>query len=201
MAVSPRNICILFYKPFGVVSRFTPEAAWLSLKSFGPFPKGVYPVGRLDAESEGLLFLTGDMQLARRLTEPSFGHPKTYTVQVDRIPAEESLERLRRGVLVEGRTTRPAQVRLLDREPMFPPRPVPVRFRKTVPTAWLEIVLYEGRNRQVRRMTAAVGHPTLRLVRTRIGECTLDGLEPGDHRLLTPDELARLRRWAGAALR
>lgn len=201
MAVSPQNICILFYKPFGVVSRFTPEAAWLSLKSFGPFPKGVYPVGRLDAESEGLLFLTGDMQLSRRLTEPSFGHPKTYTVQVDRIPAEESLERLRRGVLVEGRTTRPAQVRLLDREPMLPPRPVPVRFRKTVPTAWLEIVLHEGRNRQVRRMTAAVGHPTLRLVRTRIGEFTLDGLEPGDHRLLTPDELARLRRWAGAALR
>lgn len=199
MAVSPRNTCILFYKPYGVVSRFTPEAAWLSLKTFGPFPKGVYPVGRLDADSEGLLFLTDDMRLARHLTEPSFGHPKTYTVQVDRIPAEEALEQLRRGVLVGGRTTRPAQVRLLDREPVLAPRPVPVRFRKTVPTAWLEIVLHEGRNRQVRKMTAAVGHPTLRLVRTRIGEFTLDGLEPGDHRLLSPDELARLRRWAGAA--
>lgn len=200
MAVPPRNICILFYKPYGVVSRFTPEAAWLSLKTFGPFPKGVYPVGRLDADSEGLLFLTDDTQLARRLTEPSFSHPKTYTVQVDRIPAEAALEQLRRGVLVEGRMTRPAQVRLLEQEPVLPPRPVPVRFRKTVPTAWLEIVLYEGRNRQVRKMTAAVGHPTLRLVRTRIGEFTLDGLEPGEHRLLSPAEFARLRRWAGALL-
>lgn len=200
MAGSPRNICILFYKPYGVVSRFTPDGAWLSLKTFGPFPEEVYPVGRLDADSEGLLFLTDDIRLSRRLTDPSLGHPKTYTVQVDRIPSEEALERLRNGVLVEGRATLPAEVRLLDREPMLPPRPVPVRFRKTVPTAWLEIVLHEGRNRQVRKMTAAVGHPTLRLVRTRIGEFTLDGLKPGDHRMLSPEEFTRLRRWAGAAL-
>lgn len=197
MSVTPRKTCILFFKPYGVVSRFNPEGAWLSLKTFGPFPGGVYPVGRLDADSEGLLFLTDDEFVVRRLTDPAFGHPKTYTVQVDRIPAEEALQRLRTGVVIEGRLTRPAEVRLLDHEPLLPPRPVPIRHRKTVPTSWLEIVLREGRNRQVRKMTAAVGHPTLRLIRTRVGEFTLDGLEPGEHRELSREEFSRLRRWLG----
>ncbi|MCC6396675.1 MAG: pseudouridine synthase [Bacteroidetes bacterium] len=194
----PQKTCVLFFKPYGVVSRFTPEGAWLSLKTFGPFPEGVYPVGRLDADSEGLLFLTDDMDVKRRLTHPSFGHPKTYTVQVERIPSEGALERLRQGVVIEGQRTRPAEARLLEREPDLPPRPIPIRYRKNVPTAWLEIVLREGRNRQVRRMTAAVGHPTLRLVRTRVGEFTLDGLEPGQHRVLSREEFMRLRRWLDA---
>jgi 23S rRNA pseudouridine2457 synthase len=189
--------CYILYKPYGVVSRFTPEGAWLSLKPFGPFKSGVYPIGRLDADSEGLLFLTDDKFLTHRLTDPAFEHPKTYIVQVDRIPDEEDLARLREGVVIEGKATRPAEARLLAEEPVFPARPVPVRFRKNVPTAWIELVLREGRNRQVRKMTAAVGHPTLRLIRTRIGEFTLDGLEPGQSRELSPDEYQRLRRWAG----
>lgn len=197
MTRSTDRICYLFYKPYGVVSRFTPEGAWLPLSIFGPFRSGAYPVGRLDADSEGLLFITDDRFLMHRLTDPSFGHPKTYMVQVERVPTEDALARLRDGVEIEGERTRPADVRMVDGEPDFPPRPVPIRYRKNVPTAWLEMVLREGRNRQVRRMTAAVGHPTLRLIRTRVGEFTLAGLEPGQNRALNPEELARLRRWAG----
>jgi 23S rRNA pseudouridine2457 synthase len=197
MPSPPRKTCYLLYKPYGVVSRFTPEGAWLSLKPFGPFKPGVYPIGRLDADSEGVLFLTDDTFLTHRLTDPAFEHPKTYCVQVDRIPNEDALARLRSGVVIEGKVTRPAEARLLIDEPSFPPRPVPVRFRKNVPTAWIELVLREGRNRQVRKMTAAVGHPTLRLVRTRIGEFTLAGLEPGQSRELTAEEYLRLRQWAG----
>lgn len=190
-----QKVCILFFKPYGVVSRFTPEGAWLSLKSFGPFPPDVFPVGRLDADSEGLLFLTNDAFITRRLTDPAFGHPKTYLVQVERLPSKEALEKLRHGVQVQGRMTRPAEVRLLECEPIVPPRPIPIRFRKNVPTAWLELTLREGRNRQVRRMTAAVGHPTLRLVRTRVGEFTLERLEPGQQRELSNEEVDRLVRW------
>lgn len=197
MPSSPRKTCYLFYKPYGVVSRFTPEGSWLSLKTFGPFKPGAYPVGRLDADSEGLLFVTDDAFLTHRLTDPAFDHPKTYIVQVERIPGPEALERLREGVVVEGRLTRPAEARLLEEDPDLPPRPVPIRFRKNVPTAWIELVLREGRNRQVRKMTAAVGHPTLRLIRTRVGEFTLDGLEPGRYRELGQEEFLRLRRWAG----
>jgi 23S rRNA pseudouridine2457 synthase len=197
MPPPPRKTCFLFYKPYGVVSRFTPEGAWLSLKTFGPFKPGAYPVGRLDADSEGLLFLTDDTFLTHRLTDPAFDHPKTYVAQVERIPGEEALARLRDGLLIEGQLTKPAEARLLEEEPVFPPRPVPIRFRKNVPTAWIELVLREGRNRQVRKMTAAVGHPTLRLIRTRVGEFTLDGLEPGQYRELSPEEFLRLRQWAG----
>jgi 23S rRNA pseudouridine2457 synthase len=197
MPAPPRKTCFLFYKPYGVVSRFTPEGAWLSLRTFGPFKPGAYPVGRLDADSEGLLFLTDDTFLTHRLTDPAFDHPKTYIVQVERVPAPESLARLREGLVIEGRRTKPAEARLLKEEPKFPPRPVPIRFRKHVPAAWIELVLREGRNRQVRKMTAAVGHPTLRLIRTRVGEFTLDGLEPGQYRELSPEEFQRLRRWAG----
>ncbi|HEX9007070.1 MAG TPA: pseudouridine synthase [Bacteroidota bacterium] len=183
---------ILFYKPYGVLSQFTREAGHPSLADFGPFPADVYPVGRLDADSEGLLLLTDDNRLKHRLTDPRFGHPRTYLVQVERVPADEALARLREGILIEGKRTRPARVRLLPAEPALPPRAVPIRFRKNVPTAWLELTLIEGRNRQVRKMTAAVGHPTLRLVRVRIGPLGLGALEPGEHRFLVPRETAAL---------
>ena len=129
MASPPRKTCFLFYKPYGVVSRFTPEGAWLSLKTFGPFKPGAYPVGRLDADSEGLLFLTDDTFLTHRLTDPAFDHPKTYVVQVERIPGPEALARLREGVVIEGRLTKPAEARLIEEEPDLPaatdPYPIP----------------------------------------------------------------------------
>lgn len=179
---------VLFYKPYGVLSQFTPEHGHPSLRDFGPFPPDVYPVGRLDLASEGLLLLTNDARVKHRLTDPKFGHPRTYLVQVERIPDKESLRTLREGVIIEGRRTKPADVRLLDAEPSLPPRSVPIRFRKNVPTAWLEMTLREGRNRQVRKMTAAVGHPTLRLVRTAVGPLTIGTLQPGEIRLLTIEE-------------
>lgn len=180
---------IAFHKPYGVTSQFSGEGA--TLRDYIPV-KGVYPVGRLDHDSEGLLLLTDDGALQHRLTEPRFGHPRTYWVQVERIPEEESLQRLREGVAIQGRRTRPAQVRRLEKEPDLPPRDPPIRFRKNVPAAWLEITLTEGRNRQVRRMTAAAGHPTLRLVRVAIGELRLGTLKPGEWRELLKAEAARL---------
>jgi len=179
---------ILLYKPYGVLSQFTPEGDWETLASFGPFPKTVYPAGRLDAESEGLLILTDDNRIKQRVTDPRYGHPRTYVAQVERIPGEDALGRLRAGIMIEGKKTRPASVTLLEAEPDFPPRPVPIRYRKNVPTAWLELTITEGRNRQVRKMTAAVGHPTLRLVRTAIGELTLEGLAPGAWRNVSQSE-------------
>jgi len=184
---------ILFYKPYGVVSRFTSDGDWKTLAEFGPFPDTVYPAGRLDAESEGLLLLTDDNTIKRRVTEPRFMHPRTYVVQVERVPDTDALERLRRGVMIEGELTRRAEVTLLAVEPGFPPRPVPIRFRKNVPTAWIGLTLTEGRNRQVRKMTAAVGHPALRLVRTGIGDLTLEGLSPGTWRNLSEDEIRKLQ--------
>jgi 23S rRNA pseudouridine2457 synthase len=189
----PRNFqYVLFFKPYGVLTQFTRVAGHRSLAEFGPFPPDVYPAGRLDADSEGLLVLTNDNHLKQMLTEPRFNHPRTYTVQVERIPDEQALERLREGVTIEGRKTKPAVVRLLEAEPELPSRPVPIRFRKSVPTAWIEITLSEGRNRQVRKMTAKVGYPALRLVRTRIGELTIDGLEPGAWRILSNAEIRQL---------
>lgn len=158
--------------------------------------KDVYPAGRLDHDSEGLMLLTSDGVLQDRLTDPRHAHPRTYWVQVEGVPDSADLHHLREGVLVQGRRTLPAQVRLLDREPDFPPRNPPIRFRKTVPTCWIEIILTEGRNRQVRRMTAAVGHPTLRLVRVAIGRLRIEGLATGDWRDLTQEELNSLRRSA-----
>lgn len=184
---------ILFYKPFNVLSQFTDEGSGKrTLSDFGPFPKSVYPVGRLDYDSEGMLLLTDDNSLKHRLLEPKFGHPRTYLAEVERIPDEAALERLRRGVVIEGRMTRPAEVRLLPDVPALPERVPPVRFRKNVPTAWIELTLTEGRNRQVRKMTAAVGFPTLRLVRTKIGAVTLGPLAPGEHRVLTRHEIKTL---------
>jgi pseudouridine synthase len=163
-----------------------------TLKTFVPVP-GIYPVGRLDRDSEGLLILTNDGRLSHRLTDPRFAHPKTYLVQVERVPGLEALEALRRGVDLNDGRTLPAQVELLAEPPALPDRSVPIRFRKNVPTAWLRLTIHEGRNRQVRRMTAAVEHPTLRLVRVAIGPVSLGDLAVGHWRELTADELAALR--------
>ena len=184
---------IIFNKPFGALSQFTREGSRQTLNDYGPFPPDVYPAGRLDADSEGLLLLTNDNALKHLLTEPRFGHPRSYLVQVERIPDERTLQQLRAGVSVEGKQTRPAGVILLDADPDLPERSVPIRYRKSVPTAWIEITLTEGRNRQIRRMTAAVGYPTLRLVRIRIGPLTLAGLAPGQSRNLTGREITELR--------
>lgn len=147
----------------------------------------MYPIGRLDADSEGLLLLSDEKALVAQLLSPARGHPRSYAVQVEGVPDDAALARLAAGVPVQGRRSRPCQARRLAVPPL-PPRDPPIRFRRTVPDAWIELVLTEGRNRQVRRMTAAVGHPTLRLVRTRIGGFALGALPPGAFRALGPDE-------------
>lgn len=169
---------IRFNKPYGVLSQFTAEGAWRGLKDFIDLP-GVYVAGRLDADSEGLLLLTNDGQLQARIADPRFKMDKTYWVQVEGVPDEAALAALRRGVSLKDGMTRPAQARLLAPPTGLWDRDPPIRTRKAIPTAWIELVIKEGRNRQVRRMTAAVGLPTLRLVRTAIGPYTLDGLQPG----------------------
>lgn len=186
---------LLFYKPYNVLCQFTDSDATVqlrqTLKHYIPVP-GVYPVGRLDQDSEGLLLLTSNGALQHRLSHPRFHHPRTYWAQVEGVPQRSDLETLGKGVVIEGYRTRPAQVKRLDPEPELPPRHPPIRFRKTVPTCWLELILTEGRNRQVRRMTAAIGFPTLRLIRVQIGELCLLGLQPGDWRDLTSTELKAL---------
>ncbi|MGB3236717.1 MAG: pseudouridine synthase [Geitlerinemataceae cyanobacterium] len=185
---------ILFYKPYDVLCQFTDRQYHRqTLKDYISIP-GIYPVGRLDRDSEGLLLLSNDGKLQHRLLDPKFGKERTYWVQVERIPDEAALARLRQGVEIQNYRTRPAKVKLLLEEPSLPPRDPPIRFRKSVPTAWLEIALTEGRNRQVRRMTAAVGFPTLRLVRCRAANLCLSGLTPGQWRDLTTIELAQLHR-------
>ncbi len=174
---------ILFYKPYGVLSQFTGEPTQRTLAHFG-IPKGLYAAGRLDADSEGLLALTDDGALIHQLLDPAFAHPRTYWAQVEGVPGETALTLLRRGGLaIENYQTRACQARRME-EPALPPRDPPIRVRKTVPDSWLELVLQEGKNRQVRKMTAAVGHPTLRLVRAAIGEWRLDGLSPGEWKLI-----------------
>ena len=191
---------VLFYKPYGVLSQFRqPRGAgphrWNTLSDYGPFPAHVYAAGRLDADSEGLLLLTDDPSLRHLLTREQAGHPRTYLVQVERVPEPRSLLMLRSGTMVlDGVRLRPARVRLLDAAPELPARPVPIRQRRNVPTSWLELTLTEGRNRQVRRMTAAAGHPALRLVRIAIGPLTLEGLMPGQWRMALPGEITALRR-------
>jgi 23S rRNA pseudouridine2457 synthase len=182
---------IAFNKPYGVVSQFTSREGKRTLARFIKV-KGVYPIGRLDEDSEGLLLLTDDGGLQHRLSDPKFDHPKTYMVQVERVPDEAALEKLRRGVVIQGYQTKAAQVRLLNEDPQLPPRNPPIRFRKSVPTAWLEITLTEGKNRQVRRMTAAAGHPTLRLVRVAVAGVKLGQLGPGEWRELERAEISRL---------
>lgn len=179
---------LAFNKPYGVLSQFTPDGSPnRPLADFG-FPPGVYPIGRLDADSEGLLLLSDEAALNARLLHPKRGHARLYWAQVERIPTPEALEQLQRGVMVAGRKTLPCRARMLDPQPEVPPRDPPIRFRKNVPDCWIELELVEGKNRQVRRMTAAVGHPTLRLMRVQIGEFKLDSLIPGQWRELTPAE-------------
>ncbi len=183
---------IALYKPYDVLCQFRDDAGRLTLKEFVPI-EGIYPAGRLDRDSEGLLLLTDDGPLAHRLTDPRFEHPKTYLVQVERVPDQDAIERLRQGIVLNDGRTRPAKFELLAEPPALPDRPVPIRFRKNVPTAWLRMTIREGRNRQVRRMTAAVGHATLRLVRVAVGPISLADLIPGQWRELNGDELAELR--------
>lgn len=163
--------CILFYKPYNVLCQFTDRNETTkrnTLKDYISIPN-IYPVGRLDSDSEGLLLLTDNGQLQHRLAHRKFAHPRTYWVQVERVPNEIALQKLRQGIKIQDYITRPAKAKILSQEPALPPRNPPIRYRKTVPTCWLEITLTEGRNRQVRRMTAAVGFPTLRLVRVAMG--------------------------------
>lgn len=176
---------LAFHKPYGVLSQFTPDGSPNKpLAGFG-FPPRVYALGRLDADSEGLLLLSDEPGLNHRLLDPERGHSRTYWAQVERIPTPESLVKLSRGIVLQDYKTRPCRVTLLDPQPTVPPRDPPIRFRKNVPEAWLELELHEGKNRQVRRMTAAIGHPTLRLMRIKIGTFTLGDLAPGKWRELT----------------
>lgn len=182
---------LAFFKPHGVLTQFTPDQpGQRTLSEFG-FPPRVYPLGRLDLDSEGLLLLSDEAGLNTRLLDPSAAHPRTYCVEVEGLPTPEALDALRRGGIdLKGHRTRPCRVNLLEAPPTLPPRDPPVRVRKSIPTSWLELTLIEGKNRQVRRMTAAVGYPTLRLVRTAIGRLSLDPLLPGDWRQLTAVERA-----------
>ena len=179
---------IAFNKPYGVLPSFTDPDGRKTLADYIDL-SGVYAAGRLDLDSEGLLLLTSDGRLSSHITDPEHKLAKVYLVQIERIPSEEALEQLRKGVALNGKKTRPADVRLLQEAPQFPDRPVPIRFRKSVPTAWIEVTLREGMNRQVRRMTAAVGHPTLRLVRVAVGPVVLSGIQPGEWRDLTSSEI------------
>lgn len=173
---------ILFNKPYGVLPQFTDrEAGRPTLADYIDQP-GFYAAGRLDRDSEGLLVLTDDGRLHARIADPRHKLPKTYWVQVEGIPEAAALERLRRGVMLNDGPTRPAGARPIAEPPDLWPRDPPVRFRAAIPTSWIELILREGRNRQVRRMTAAVGFPTLRLIRAAVGDWTLDGLAPGEWR-------------------
>lgn len=178
MNASRPSRLILFNKPYGVLSQFTPEGRWRGLKDFIAIPD-VYVAGRLDADSEGLLLLTNDGRLQARIADPRFKMEKTYWVQVEGIPNDAALEALRRGVQLNDGLTRPARARRMAPPPDLWEREPPVRFRQAIPTSWIELAIREGRNRQVRRMTAAVGFPTLRLIRAAIGLHTLEGLAPG----------------------
>lgn len=186
---------IILNKPYGVLCQFTDRAGRRTLSDLGNFPKDVYPAGRLDYDSEGLVLLTNDKRLINFLLHPKHKHPRTYLVQVERIPDPVTLDKLRAGVIIEGKRTLPAEVRLLKTSPEIWEREIPIRYRKNVPTSWLELTIYEGRNRQVRKMTAAVGHPTLRLVRIKIGNVKLGNLKPGEYRELNDHEIEKLRSY------
>lgn len=188
-------ITIAFWKPYDVLSQFSDRAdpPRATLADYIDLP-AVYGAGRLDRDSEGLLILSEDTRLRTMLTEPRHETPRTYWAQVEGIPDDLAVEQLRSGVMIKGKPTLPAKARRLEATPELPERSVPIRVRKAIPDSWLELQLTEGRNRQVRRMTAAVGHPTLRLVRWSVGSVTLKGLSPGSYRELDDDEVANLVR-------
>ncbi len=188
----PLDRTIVFHKPYGVLPCFTDPDGRPTLADFIQVP-GVYAAGRLDRDSEGLMLLTSDGALAHRITDPRHKLPKVYLVQVERLPDDAALQRLRSGVVVAGTRTKPAKVRLLTQAPSLPERSTPIRIRKQVPTAWVHVTLHEGMNRQIRRMTAAVGFPTLRLVRIAIGPIFLGDLQPGQWRDLKHHEIKQLR--------
>lgn len=196
--MKPASRTLVFNKPYGVLPCFTDSKGRPTLADFVSI-SGVYAAGRLDLDSEGLMVLTSDGALAHLITDPRHRLPKVYLAQVERMPTDEPLKQLRQGVLLKGRRTRPAEVRVLPAEPALPDRLVPIRVRKSVPTAWLQITLREGLNRQIRRMTAAVGHPTLRLIRIAIGPLELGDLPPGHWRELTKREIAKISAAHGAA--
>lgn len=182
---------LALHKPYGVLSQFTPEpgSRWRTLADF-KLPPSVYALGRLDADSEGLLLLSDEAGLNSRLLDPEAGHRREYWVQVEGLPDEAALRRLAAGVLIGDYRTQPCTARRLEPAPTLPPRTPPIRVRKSVPDCWLALELTEGKNRQVRRMTAAVGHPTLRLVRARVGQFGIGGLPPGHWRELSAAERA-----------
>jgi 23S rRNA pseudouridine2457 synthase len=179
---------IAFHKPYGVLSQFTSDGSPnRPLAEFG-FPKNVYAIGRLDADSEGLLLLSDEPHWNEKLLHPRHAHEREYWTQVEKIPSPESLQQLGKGVLLQGRTTLPCHVWLLNPQPQIPARVPPIRFRKSVPDCWIGLELIEGKNRQVRRMTAAIGHPTLRLMRVRIGNFRLGQLPAGEWKILSAAE-------------
>jgi len=181
---------IAFHKPYGVISQFTPDdSPNRTLAEFG-FPKNVYAIGRLDADSEGLLLLSDEAELNERLLHPKHAHRRTYWAQVERIPSVDALKKLERGVNIQGQKTLPCRAWLLDPQPEIPPRDPPIRFRKNVPDCWIALELIEGKNRQVRRMTASIAHPTLRLLRVKIGGFELGELCAGTWKALTTEERA-----------
>lgn len=180
---------LALHKPYGVLSQFTPEpgSRWRTLAVL-KLPPGVYPLGRLDADSEGLLLLSDEKGLSSRLLDPDAGHPREYWVQVEGVPSDDALQQLARGVVIGGYATRPCRAWRLEAPPALPPRDPPIRVRQSIPDTWIALELTEGKNRQVRKMTAAVGHPTLRLVRARIGNFPLGTLVRGKWRELTAAE-------------
>jgi 23S rRNA pseudouridine2457 synthase len=189
------DVLLLFNKPYGVLCQFTPDQpGQKTLADFG-FPKGVYPVGRLDMDSEGLLLLCDEPGFNHRFLDPEQGHPRAYWVQVEGEPDEAAVKKLKSGGIdIQGHRTKPCRIELLVNEPNVPPRDPPVRFRKSIPTSWLLMELVEGKNRQVRRMTAAVGFPTLRLIRCKIGGLEEIQLGQGEWRELSAEERERLMR-------
>lgn len=181
-------VLIAFNKPFGALSQFTGDGSPnRALAGFG-FPKNVYPIGRLDADSEGLLLLSDEPEWNEKLLHPRHAHEREYWAQVEKIPTSETIKKLERGILIQGRKTLPCRARILEPQPAMPPRNPPIRFRKSVPDCWVGLELIEGKNRQVRRMTAAIGHPTLRLMRVRIGGLKLGDLAAGKWKILSAEE-------------
>ncbi|MEY5024943.1 MAG: hypothetical protein RLZZ244_471 [Verrucomicrobiota bacterium] len=180
---------LAFHKPYGVLSQFTPEpgSSWATLADFR-FPQNVYPIGRLDAQSEGLLLLSDEPSLNARLLHPTRGHRREYWAQVENLPAPDALRTLEKGLRIGSHQTLPCRCWKLNPQPEIPPRIPPIRVRKSIPDCWIALELVEGKYHQVRKMTAAVGHPTLRLIRVRIGRFQLDSLPQGVWRELSPEE-------------